>query len=916
MLKFLDKLWGVYIVKELKKPWIIWDVYFNSLSILMTVIVRFVLALLRLRYTISVKGLDLLNKDSAHLILPSHVALMDPVLLYCILRTKISLHPVATRKFYDTLFLKPLFKLLGTIPVEDFEKDQGGIEDAEKLMKTLKEQLQQGENVLLYPQWTLARQWYQSIIGKKSAFYACQAAPKDTKILAVSLRGLWGSRSSTAWNGKSPNLFLFLLKWVFFYIVNLFVLLPKREITIEISDVSKELRQAEKAGLDIFNIALEKIYNAKGEESISYVSAFWAYNTVAHHLPPSKIEWALDTLRKKVDYSQLKYPKDTLHYIEQKIFEIKPEYQWTIDLDTNLVLDLYFDSLDMAELKSSVAAHFPNASNPPLLDLKAVGDVVLMAMGKSPYVEELKPCDWKYPKNSHSIYSSLKKWLTKEDTILTMLKKSFRQDSSLSICYDQLFGVQSRTDFMIKAYLIADILKTFPWKNIAIMLPSLSATALLIIASYLAEKIPVMLNWTQSEEAFAHCIESQDISVILTAWSFYKKIQTPWLQRYEMTFFEELLKEVSLKQKIKALIQSKFFSLPRDLDPTAVVLFTSWSESLPKAVALSHQNILQDIVGALWLLEIHYDDILFAFLPPFHSFWFTVNTILPLISGIRAVYMPDPNDAAMINNLIQHTNSSVVASTPTFLKGFFAPAHHDQLSSLRLAVVGAEKAPEELFALATSKAKWVTLVEGYGITECSPIIAANPFSPKKQVKRGSVGLPIVGAQVKILDVETSKELWAKKEGMIYVAGAFVFNGYLDPSLESPFLMIDKKKYYKTWDLWFLDKDWYLYISGRLKRFVKIAGEMISLPALETTLLEKYGEDDQVSIALEAKEYGDGSVKFVVFSIHPLDTSSINSYLREKGVSNLVKIKEVIVLDEIPLLGTWKTDFMKLRGMIV
>ncbi|MDR0369807.1 MAG: hypothetical protein LBH96_04830 [Candidatus Peribacteria bacterium] len=329
-------------------------------------------------------------------------------------------------------------------------------------MKTITEHLQQGENVLLYPQGTLAKQGYQSIIGKKSAFYACQAAPKDTKILAVSLRGLWGSRSSTAWNGKGPNLFLFLVKGVFFYIINLFFLLPKREITIEISEVSNELRQAEKAGLDIFNITLEKIYNVKGEESISYVSAFWAYNTVAHHLPPSKIEGALDTLRKKVDYSQLNYPKGIFSYIEQKILEIKPEYQGTIDLDTNLVLDIYFDSLDMAELKSSVAAHFPQASNPPLLDLKAVGDVVLMAMGKSPYIEELKPCNWKYPENRHVVYPSLKKELTKNDTILTMLKKSFRKNTRLSVCYDQLFGVQSRMDFMIKAYLIADILKTFP----------------------------------------------------------------------------------------------------------------------------------------------------------------------------------------------------------------------------------------------------------------------------------------------------------------------------------------------------------------------------------------------------------------------------------------------------------------------
>jgi len=428
----------------------------------MSVIVRFLSFLLSFRYKLQVKGLDLLDKDAAHLILPSHVALVDPILLYGVLRTKVSLHPVATRKFYDTRLLKPLFKLLGTIPVEDFEKDQGGTEDAEKLMKTLKEHLQQGENVLLYPQGGLARQGYQSIIGKKSAFYACQVIPKDTKILAVSFRGLRGSRSSMAWNGKSPSLFRFFIRGIFFCLINLFVLLPKREVKIEITDVSKELRQAEQSGLDIFNIALEKIYNAKGEETISYISSRWAHNTVAHHFPPSKIEGALDTLRKKVDYSQMKYPKDVFQYIIQRIAEIKPDYSKAICLDTNLILDLYFDSLDMAELKSSVAAHFPQASNPPLLDLKAVGDVVLMAMGKSPYVEELKPCDWKYPENPQFVYPDLRKRLTKQDTILTMMKKNFRQDEHLSYCYDQLFGVQSRHDFMIKAYLIADILKKFP----------------------------------------------------------------------------------------------------------------------------------------------------------------------------------------------------------------------------------------------------------------------------------------------------------------------------------------------------------------------------------------------------------------------------------------------------------------------
>ena len=132
---------------------------------------------------------------------------------------------------------------------------------------------------------------------------------------------------------------------------------------------------------------------------------------------------------------------------------------------------------------------------------------------------------------------------------------------------------------------------------------------------------------------------------------------------------------------------------------------------------------------------------------------------------------------------------------------------------------------------------------------------------------------------------------------------------MDPALESPFAMLplhagkgkEELKFYKTGDLGFLDKDGHLHISGRLKRFVKVAGEMISLPAIEEVLLRKYGEEKEVVLAVEAKEYGDGSVKFVLFSIHALDVQELNSYLHSQGIANLVKISESILLDEIPLL---------------
>jgi 1-acyl-sn-glycerol-3-phosphate acyltransferase len=134
--------------------------------------------------------------------MPAHVALVDPLLVYTSLRKKIPLHPVATRKYYDSVFFKPFFTWMGAIPVDEFEKDKGSTEDAGKMMQQVSDALAKGENVLLYPQGGLAKQGYQSIIGKKTAFYACQHAPKTTKLVIVNIRGLRGSRSSTAWNGK------------------------------------------------------------------------------------------------------------------------------------------------------------------------------------------------------------------------------------------------------------------------------------------------------------------------------------------------------------------------------------------------------------------------------------------------------------------------------------------------------------------------------------------------------------------------------------------------------------------------------------------------------------------------------------------------------------------------------------------
>lgn len=872
--------------------------------------------LLKIRYRINITWLELLDYPECKLILPSHVALVDPIILYILFREKWKVAPVITESFYNIPILKSFFRKIWAISVVDLAKDKNKNLDADAIMWQMISALNRGNHVLLYPQWTLARQWFQSIVGKKTAFFATQQSPKDTKILTVNIEWLRWSRSSRAWTGSNPNLAIFLLKGLRFTIANLFFFVPKRNVNIAIQDSTSQLRKSATKWMDLFNQQLEKIYNVKWEEKIHYISGLSRYDTVKNHHTPTKIGWSIADLKKASFSQSVDIPADLLKKISSVIQKIKPEFKEKITVNTNLILDCFFDSLDMAELKTTIKSAFLNSSNPPLLDLKTVWDVAMMAMWKSIINEEMKSCDWIFTKENKLAYTHIHHLIKPESTILSVMKDSFKNNKSDSFCYDTIFGVQSKKDFLIKAYLIANLLKKIPWERIAIMLPSLSATSLLICWCYLAKKIPVMLNRTQSNEAFSHCIKSQNVWIILTSKSFFQKIQTPRLKKYEMTFFEDLLKDISLTQKLKAVYDAMRFQIPNDISQTAVVLFTSWSEALPKTVELSHKNILQDLLGAAGMIWLKKKDIEICFLPPFHSFGFILWVAMPLISWARIVFTPDPNDSRTISNLIQHTKSSRLASTPTFLNGVVQSSKESQLDSLRLAIVWAEKCPKELFTRFSKKSPSATIIEWYWITECSPIISVNPFKPNAKIKRGTVWLPILWEEVKILDIETNEELWAKKEWMIYVNGSNIFAWYWDQNLESPFLEIDWKQRYKTWDLWFLDKDGYLTISGRLKRFVKIAWEMISLPAIETVLSRKWKSNTWIeSLAIESEEDTDWSVRLILFSTEKITIAEANKYLREQWISNLVSIDEVIKLNEIPMLGTWKVDYVQLKWFL-
>lgn len=882
----------------------------------MRILMRLYQQILSLRYRVKITGEEYLFSKSVF-VLPNHVALIDPQILLVYLNKFKKLNPLSQKSYYDNKFLRPIFKALGAIRIDN-DISSMSRDDVEQTTQSIVQALEEWKNIIAYPSGQLKMQWRESIIGKKVAYEVLSKIPQNTRVLLVRTTGLWWSSSSKAREWKTPSLAFFFLKWLWYLIANFFVLVPKRDVHIHIEDVTELVhkKNTENRSLDECNKRLEDRYNLYWPEMLRYIKYYFYYNNVKHKEIPD-IQWSQESLKQVKDYTNIQYDQKIFDFVVEQIKTMKPDAPaQEMSMGTHVVFDLFFDSLDTAELKSAVQSMFSGSSNPPLLDLKLVGDYVMMGMGKSVWEEYLKACEWDYEgANETRFLSQVVGEFSETDTIPYLMKKAFKRDMWHSFCYDTIFWVQSRRDYLIKAYLLADILKQYPWEYIGIMLPAITGTSLLVTAAYLAQKIPVMMNWTLSQEAFEHCMKYKELPAVITSKTFYNKIQMPYYEQYTMVFLEDLLKKISLKQKLTALYKSYFFAIPKQHEE-AVILFTSWSEWLPKAVPITHQNIIQDIKWALQLVSFKTDDILLWFLPPFHSFWFTITTVCPLITGIRAVYSPDPNDAVILAKLMEHTQATGIASTPTFFKRILWVWTAKQLASLRVVIVGAEKCPPELFEWIAKKVPWAKLIEWYGITECSPVISVNPL---EKPKPWTVWLPIIWLDMIILDLDTKEPLTqVGREWMVYVSWPSVFSWYMDKNLEDPFVQINNKKFYKTWDLGFLDKDWYLTLTGRLKRFIKIAGEMVSLPYIEKIMQEKYGKEDELNLAVEAIELPDGKAKIVLFSTekdNPISLKEANLYLRNRGVANIVSLAEIAFIDTIPVLWTWKTDYKVLKKMI-
>jgi long-chain-fatty-acid--[acyl-carrier-protein] ligase len=865
------------------------------------------------RYKVNVKGQELLNSQSAKLILPNHQAIMDPILLFAYLYKYTSAVPVMLASYFDIPVAKWLFKAWGAVRVSDLEGGSRNTNVLEQIVSSVDKGLMLNKNIVLYPSGQIAAQGYERIINKQSAQLSVQNMPDAAEVIAVRISGLWGSRWSKAWMGQSPSFFPTLLQSIGLVLTNLLFFMPRRTITLEFVNVTNKARTKSHDGKAEFNRYLESIYNANGEEAVSFIRYHFLAPQLKRELP-EKIAGSDKVLKKQTTASNQSITEVIFKQVQACIASILKIEEQTIQQKSFLQLDLGADSLNIVEIISEVENQFPSFSAPQINEIRTVEDLCLVAMGKFNSESDLKLSTLHLPLSEVKRLS-----VSNAGTILQQFISAFSKHGNDSFCYDAMLGSTTRKEFFLKACVVAELLKKeIKEQHVGILLPALQSTTLLIAACYLAGKIPVMLNWTVGKKVLLHCLETAGVQTILSAGAFIDKIdeQLPEEIKQRIILLEKKVPEISLITKLKGAVKAKFPKVlinTKNKPDTAVILFTSGSEALPKAVPLSHTNIVSNLSAAFQLVEIDNNQVFLSFLPPFHSFGFTVLNIMPLLTAIKVGYTPNPTDSREVLRILKHIKANILVGTPSFLKLLLAEGTSAAYAfkSVKFAISGAEAMPvslKEHFEAVTDNG---LILEGYGITECAPVLTLNPQAKQKL---NSVGRFLPGIEAKILNLETNEPLPAGQPGMIYVSGLNVFDGYLKQPELHPFDTIDGKCYYKTGDLGYLDEEGYLFITGRLKRFIKIAGEMISLPFIEKILLEKYGRDDEQVLAVEGSDKSQPP-RIALFTKDNIDLKEANEHLLKNGVAPIAKLREVISIDEIPVLGTGKTDYKVLKALL-
>jgi len=882
------------------------------------------------RYRVTIKGLEYLNsnvldKPGGVLFLPNHpTVFVDPTLVTLAIWKKYPIRPVIVEYMYYTPLVHMIMRFMNALPIPNFVTSSNSIKKkrADAVFETIIDELKKKENFLIYPAGKTKHQ-AREIIGASGVQRIIQSVP-EANIVLVRTTGLWGSKFSRALtNGSAPDMFQTMLWGVKTVFKNLLFFTPRREVTIEFVPAGADF-PFQGSRLEM-NRYLEKWYNRpdgilpQKEEEPGESLYLVSYSMWKEDLPEIK-----SIARDEEDIDLSKISSHIQEKVKIKLSEMTQTPTDRILPDMDLSRDLGLDSLDNAELISFLDDQY-DVSGVPVHELTTVRKLMGLAAQETSFGEEKEEegedlSEWDKPR-LHK-----KATLAKGKTMHEVFLNCCQEMGKSVVCGDSVAGVLTYSSAKLRVLLLAEYIRHLPGEYIGILLPSSVAAYLTVLACQLAGKIPILVNWTVGPRHLESVVALSQVQVILSSWSFLDRLDNVDFNGIEdlIVTLEEVRRKFTLIDKLKAYYRSKlgtksllslFNVQEMSKDAKAVLLFTSGTENLPKGVPLSHENILANQKGALETVGLFRDDVLLGMLPPFHSFGFTVSGFLPLLSGIRVAYYPDPTDAKGVVRAIEKWKATLICGAPSFLKGIFKNANQEQLKSVRLCFTGAEKASEELFQLVNHLGH-CCLLEGYGITECSPILTANLSGNQAN----GVGKPLPGVDLCVVGIESHQPLPQGQQGLILAKGLNVFSGYLNKGIASPFIFLNEDEWYVTGDLGFFNPEGSLILSGRLKRFIKIGGEMISLAAIEDALQKTLGKKAQMleegpAIAVCAKEEAGEKTKIVVFTCFVSSVEEVNRSLKEAGFSNLVKVYRVQQLSEIPLMGSGKVNYRALDAQL-
>lgn len=461
-------------------------------------------------------------------------------------------------------------------------------------------------------------------------------------------------------------------------------------------------------------------------------------------------------------------------------------------------------------------------------------------------------------------------------------------------------------------------------KMVGLLLPASVGGALANLGVSLAGKVPVNLNFTGGQEAMAYAAAQCEIRTVITSKVFLAKAK---LEAPEgAVYLEDIMASLTKGQKFFALIKARLapraWLTPKgDPDSLATVIFSSGSTGVPKGIMLSHFNLATNVDAVLQLFWLDERDRIIGVLPLFHSFGFMATIWLPLFTGGGVVYHPNPADAKVIGELIHKYKGTFLLSTPTFCGTYMRKCTREQFASLRFVVVGAEKLREPL-RKEFQETFGIDLLEGYGMTEMSPVVAVNspgfkdPKYPQIATKHGTVGLPIPGVAVRIVDPETKEPLSPGQEGMLLVKGPNRMLGYLNQPERTAQVLQDG--WYITGDMAKLDEDGFLTITDRLSRFSKVAGEMVPHLLVEELISKACREasgNDAPCAVTGLPDERKGEKLAVLYTDPTITPEELWHRLSATDLPKLwlPKLENIHHVDELPLLGTGKLDLRGVRA---